>query len=66
MAAEAQPESNGVKAYVFFGDRCADAFTQDPTHAHIFAGPADSPVRPTSCGWRRCAPLHVDVVLEPS
>jgi hypothetical protein len=52
---------NDVKAYVFFGDRCADAFTQDPTHARIFAGPADQM-------WLidRCAPLHVDVLLEPS
>jgi hypothetical protein len=52
---------NDVKAYVFFGDRCADAFAQDPTHARIFAGPADQL-------WLidRCAPLHVDVLLEPS
>jgi RES domain len=48
-------------AHVFFGDRCADAFAQDPTHARIFAGPADQL-------WLidRCAPLHVDVLLEPS
>jgi RES domain len=51
---------NDTKAYVLFGDRCADAFTQDPTHARIFAGPADQM-------WLvdLCAPLHVDVLLEP-
>jgi RES domain len=60
MSAEVQPESNEVKAYVFFGDRCADAFAQDPTHARIFASPADQI-------WLidRCAPLNVDVLLEP-
>jgi len=48
------------KAYVFFGDHCADAFTQDVSHARIFASPADQI-------WLidRCAPLHVDVLLEP-
>jgi RES domain-containing protein len=61
MSGKVQPESNGVKAYVFFGDRCADGFAQDPTYARIFAGPADQL-------WLidRCAPLHVDVLLEPS
>jgi len=51
---------NNTKAYVFFGDRCADAVTQDPTHARIFASPADQM-------WLidLCAPLHVDVLLEP-
>jgi hypothetical protein len=51
---------NDTKAYVFFGDRCADAVTQDPTHARIFASPADQM-------WLidLCAPLHVDVLLEP-
>ena len=51
---------NDAKAYVFFGDRCAQAFTQDPTHARIFASPADQI-------WLidRCAPLHVDVLMEP-
>lgn len=51
---------NDSKAYVFFGDRCVDAFTQDPSHARIFASPADQM-------WliERCAPLHVDVLLEP-
>ncbi|BCI91301.1 hypothetical protein NIIDMKKI_65070 [Mycobacterium kansasii] len=34
-------QCNDAKAYVFFGDRCAGAVTQDPTHARIFAGPAD-------------------------
>jgi len=36
-------------------------FTQDPSHARIFASPADQI-------WLidRCAPLHVDVLLEPS
>ena len=53
-------QCNDTKAYVFFGDRCAHAFVQDPTHARIFAGPADQI-------WLidRCAPLHVDVLMEP-
>jgi hypothetical protein len=55
---------NSVKAYVFFGDKCdgtATAFAQDATHARIFASPADQM-------WLidLCAPLHVDVLLEPS
>jgi hypothetical protein len=52
---------NDAKAYVFFGDRCAQAFTQEPGHARIFASPADQI-------WLidRCAPLHVDVLMEPS
>jgi RES domain len=54
---------NSVKAYVFFGDRCDGtkaAFAQDPTHARIFASPADQ-------AWLidLCAPLHVDVLLKP-
>lgn len=51
---------NDAHAYVFFGDRCADAFTQDPSHARIFASPADQI-------WLidLCAPLHVDVLLQP-
>ncbi|MGB9306727.1 MAG: RES family NAD+ phosphorylase [Mycobacterium sp.] len=54
-------QCNDAKAYVFFGDTCSDAFTQDPGHARIFAGPADQI-------WLidRCAPLHVDVLMEPS
>ncbi|WP_162899144.1 RES family NAD+ phosphorylase [Mycobacterium shigaense] len=54
-------QCNDTKAYVFFGDRCAHAFAQDPTHARIFASPADQI-------WLidRCAPLHVDVLVEPS
>jgi hypothetical protein len=54
-------QCNDAKAYVFFGDTCSDAFTQDPSHARIFAGPADQI-------WLidRCAPLHVDVLMEPS
>jgi hypothetical protein len=57
-------QCNDAKAYVFFGDRCADtkspAFVQDPSHARIFASPADQI-------WLidRCAPLHVDVFMEP-
>jgi hypothetical protein len=53
-------QCNDTKAYVFFGDRCAHAFVQDPTHARIFASPADQI-------WLidRCAPLHVDVLMEP-
>jgi RES domain len=55
---------NSSKAYVFFGDKCDGtkaAFAQDPTHARIFASPADQM-------WLidLCAPLHVDVLLEPS
>ncbi len=51
---------NDSKAYVFFGDKCADAFTQDASHARIFASPADQT-------WliEHCAPLHVDVLLQP-
>ena len=54
-------QCNDAKAYVFFGDRCTDAFEQDPSHARIFASPADQI-------WLidRCAPLHVDVLMEPS
>ncbi|OBG67797.1 RES family NAD+ phosphorylase [Mycobacterium sp. E3339] len=54
-------QCNDAKAYVFFGDRCAAAFDQDPTHARIFASPADQL-------WLidRCAPLHVDVLMEPA
>lgn len=50
---------NDAGAYVFFGDSCAGAFTQDPGHARIFASPADQI-------WLidLCAPLHVDVLLE--
>jgi hypothetical protein len=53
-------QCNDAKVYVFFGDRCAQAFVQDPTHARIFASPADQI-------WLidRCAPLHVDVLIEP-
>jgi hypothetical protein len=53
-------QCNDTKAYVFFGDRCAQAFAQDPSHARIFASPADQI-------WLidRCAPLHVDVLMEP-
>lgn len=55
---------NDTKAYVFFGDKCGDkmlAFTQDPTHARIFANAADQI-------WLidHCAPLHIDVLLAPS
>ena len=54
-------QCNDTTAYVYFGDRCADAFNQDPSHARIFASPADQ-------NWLidRCAPLHVDVLMEPS
>ena len=52
---------NSSKAYVFFGDKCADAFAQDPSHARIFASPADQI-------WLidHCAPPHIDVLLQPS
>jgi hypothetical protein len=52
---------NTAKAYVFFGDKCADAFAQDMSHARIFASPADQK-------WLidHCAPLHIDVLLQPS
>ena len=54
-------QCNDAKAYVFFGDRCDKTFVQDPSHARIFASPADQI-------WLidRCAPLHVDVLMEPS
>ena len=50
---------NTAKAYVFFGDRCDDAFTQDASHARIFGSPADQI-------WLIdfCAPLHIDVLLQ--
>ncbi|WP_232315675.1 RES family NAD+ phosphorylase [Mycobacterium celatum] len=52
---------NDAKAYVFFGDKCANAFAQDTSHARIFASPADQI-------WLidLCAPLHIDVLLQPS
>ena len=52
---------NNSKAHVFFGDKCADAFAQDPSHARIFASPADQI-------WLidLCAPLHIDVLLATS
>ena len=52
---------NNSKAYVFFGDKCADAFAQDHSHARIFASPADQI-------WLidLCAPLHIDVLLAAS
>lgn len=52
---------NDAKAYVFFGDRCASAFTQDTSHARIFASPGDQK-------WLidHCAPLHIEVLLQPS
>lgn len=52
---------NNAQAYVFFGDRCASAFAQDMSHARIFASPADQK-------WLidHCAPLHIDVLLQPS
>ena len=64
MPAEMQPQTNRAKAYVFFGDTCAQkmgAFAQDPTHARMFASPADQL-------WLidLCAPLHVDVLMQPS
>jgi hypothetical protein len=49
---------NDAKAYVFFGDRCDGAFSQDDTFARLFATGADQL-------WLidLCAPLHVDVLL---
>lgn len=51
---------NDAKAYVFFGDRCDDAFIQDSTFGRLFATGADQL-------WLidLCAPLHVDVLLAP-
>ena len=57
---------NDTKAYVFFGRSGAGkrarspAFAQDPSHARIFAAPADQM-------WLidLCAPLRVDVLLAP-
>jgi hypothetical protein len=50
---------NNTRSYVFFGDRCGNAFTQDPSHARIFASPADQI-------WLIdfCAPLHIEVLLQ--
>ena len=49
---------NNTAAYVFFGDRCDNAFAQDPSHARIFASPADQM-------WLIdfCAPLQIDVLI---
>lgn len=49
---------NDAKAYVFFGDRCDGAFTQDPGFGRLFATGADQL-------WLidLCAPLRVDVLL---
>lgn len=49
---------NDAKAYVFFGDRCGDAFVQEVSFARLFATGADQL-------WLidLCAPLHVDVLL---
>ncbi|TSE00435.1 RES domain-containing protein [Skermania sp. ID1734] len=49
---------NDAKAYVFFGDRCADAFIQDRSFGRLFATGVDQM-------WLidLCAPLHVDVLL---
>ena len=51
---------NDAKAYVFFGDRCDDAFIQDSTFGRLFATGADQL-------WLidLCALLHVDVLLVP-
>ena len=51
---------NDDKAYVFFGDRCDDAFIQDSTFGRLFATGADQL-------WLidLCAPLQVDVLLGP-
>lgn len=49
---------NDTKTYVFFGDRCADAFVQDTSFGRLFATGADQL-------WLidLCAPLYVDVLL---
>lgn len=49
-------QCNDAKAYVFFGDRCADAIDQDLSFARIFEGP--------DVLWLidLCAPLGVDVL----
>jgi len=51
---------NDAEAYVFFGDKCDDAFAQDSTFGRLFATGADQL-------WLidLCAPLHVDVLLAP-
>lgn len=50
-------QCNDAKAYVFFGDRCGDAFRQDVSYGRIFANPADMV-------WLidLCAPLHIDIL----
>lgn len=49
---------NDATAYVFFGDRCGDAFEQDGSFARLLATGVDQM-------WLidLCAPLHVDVLL---
>lgn len=51
---------NDAKAYVFFGDKCDRAFSQDTTFGRLFATGADQL-------WLidLCAPSHVDVLLAP-
>jgi len=51
---------NDAKSYVFFGDRCGDAFTQDSTFGRIFATGADQ-LWLIDFG----APIHIDVLLGP-
>jgi RES domain len=51
---------NDAKAYVFFGDRCDDAFIQDSTFGRLFATGADQLWLIDLGG-----PLHVDVLLGP-
>lgn len=49
---------NDARAYLFFGDRCADAFETDESSARLLATGIDQM-------WLidLCAPLHVDVLL---
>lgn len=48
---------NDNHSYVFFGDRCADAFELDPTFGRILEAGSDR-------GWLvdLCAPLHINVL----
>lgn len=50
-------QCNDTLAYVFFGDRCGDAFTQDNSSSRVFATGPDQ-------AWLidMCVPLHIDVL----
>lgn len=58
-ASEPAFEGGGTQAYVFFGDRCAEAFQQNTSYARILGVAPD-------ILWLvdLCAPLGVDVEIR--